>query len=108
MSPSNFERLQQPFISAGPWLRTADAVSELGISRDTLLRRCRDGYLRAGEHFIAAGPHRTSPRLWFIAGVRIAMAGWTGVESIPKGAKETRCHSEHGLHDAQESRQGVR
>ena len=79
MSPTNFERLQQQSLAAGPWLRTADAVTELGISRDTLLRRCRDGYLRGGEHFISAGPHRTSPRLWSIAAVRVAMAGWTGV-----------------------------
>ena len=79
MSPTNFERLQQQSLAAGPWLRTADAVKELGISRDTLLRRSRDGYLRGGEHFISAGPHRTSPRLWSIAAVRAAMAGWTGV-----------------------------
>ena len=79
MPASNFEQLQHKFPAIGPWLRTADAVSELGISRDTLLRRSRDGYLRAGEHFIAAGPHRTSPRMWSTAAVRLAMAGWTGV-----------------------------
>ena len=79
MSLSNFKKLPQQFIAAGPWLRTSDAVTELGISRDTLLRRSHDGYLRAGEHFVAAGPHRTSPRLWSIGAVRVAMAGWTGV-----------------------------
>lgn len=79
MPPTNFESLQQQCLAAGPWLRTADAVTELGISRDTLLRRSRDGYLRGGEHFICAGPHRTSPRLWSIAAVRVAMAGWTGI-----------------------------
>ena len=79
MPPTNFEQLRQQCLATGPWLRTADAVTELGISRDTLLRRSRDGYLRAGEHFIAAGPHRTSPRLWSTAAVRLAMAGWTGV-----------------------------
>ena len=66
-------------IHTGEWLRTNEAVYVLQISRDTLHRRCRDGYLRAGEHFIASGPHRTSPRLWSIAAVRVAMAGWTGV-----------------------------
>jgi hypothetical protein len=79
VSLSNFKKLPQQFIAAGPWLRTSDAVTELGISRDTLLRRSHDGYLRAGEHFVAAGPHRTSPRLWSIGAVRVAMAGWTGV-----------------------------
>jgi hypothetical protein len=79
VSLSNFKKLPQQYIAAGPWLRTADAVKELGISRDTLLRRSRDGYLRGGEHFISGGPHRTSPRLWSIAAVRFAMAGWTGV-----------------------------
>jgi hypothetical protein len=83
MPPTNFERLQQQCLAAGPWLRTADAVTELGISRDTLLRRSRDGYLRGGEHFISTGPHRTSPRLWSIAAVRVAMAGWTGVLKRP-------------------------
>jgi hypothetical protein len=79
VSLSNFKKPPQQYIAAGPWLRTSDAVTELGISRDTLLRRSRDGYLRAGEHFIAAGPHRTSPRLWSATAVRLAMAGWTGV-----------------------------
>jgi hypothetical protein len=84
MPPFNLERLKQPFTAVGPWLRTAEAVTELGISRDTLLRRSRDGYLRGGEHFIAAGPHRTSPRLWSIAAVRVAMAGWTGVDQTSR------------------------
>jgi len=66
-------------IPPGEWLRTNEAVQALGISRDTLLRRCRDGYLRPGEHYIASGPHRTSPRIWSITSVRTAMAGWTGV-----------------------------
>lgn len=66
-------------LHPGEWLRTVEAVHSLGISRDTLLRRCRDGYLRPGEHYIASGPHRTSPRIWSIEAVRRAMAGWTGV-----------------------------
>ncbi len=65
-------------LASGQWLRTRDATSALGISRDTLLRRCRDGYLKPGQHYIAAGPHRTSPRLWSVGAVRTAMAGWTG------------------------------
>ena len=66
-------------LISGQWLRTADATTALGISRDTLLRRCRDGYLVPGTHYIASGPHRTSPRIWSVDAVRAAMAGWTGL-----------------------------
>jgi len=69
-------------FAQGQWMRTSDATSVLGISRDTLLRRCRDGYLKAGTHYIASGPHRTSPRLWSIELVRLAMAGWTGLPLV--------------------------
>ena len=75
-------------IPSGEWLRTNEAVRALGVSRDTLLRRCRDGYLRPGEHYIAAGPHRTSPRIWSISAVRAAMAGWTGVRLAPISVKQ--------------------
>ena len=66
-------------LTSGPWLRTADATTALGISRDTLLRRCRDGYLKPGTHYIASGPHKTSPRIWSVEAVRTAMVAWTGL-----------------------------
>jgi hypothetical protein len=70
-------------LPAGEWLRTAEASAALGLSRDTLRRREVDGYLKAGQHFIATGPHRTSPRLWNVAEVRCAMAGWIGQAIAP-------------------------
>ena len=71
-------------LTSGQWLRTAEATTALGISRDTLVRRTRDGYLMPGTHYIASGPHRTSPRIWSIEAVRVAMAGWTG---LPTGLR---------------------
>jgi len=88
MSLSNRINLPQARGPAGAWFRTAEAVTELGISRDTLLRRCRDGYLQPGVHYIASGPHRTSPRIWSIEAVRTAMAGWTGANPPSLSVKQ--------------------
>lgn len=68
-------------IPAGQWLKTSEAVVELGVSRATLLRRKADGYFRAGEHYITTGPHPTAAVLWNIEAVRRQQADWTAPEA---------------------------
>ena len=65
----------------GAWLRTSDAVVELGCSRATLLRRKQDGYFQRGDHWITVGPHPTAPVLWNIDAVRTQMARWSGPDA---------------------------
>jgi hypothetical protein len=78
----------QTQLRSGEWLRTSDAISELGVSRDTLLRRCRDGHFKPGQHYISTGPHPTSPRFWCISAIRAAMGSWVGPQSAALSLKQ--------------------
>ena len=63
-------------LSEGPWLRTPEACVALGISRDTLQVRKREGLFQAGRDYIRTGRHAKSPCLWNIQSARAQMAMW--------------------------------
>ena len=48
----------------------------LGISRDTLQVRKREGLFQAGRDYIRTGRHAKSPCLWNIQSARAQMALW--------------------------------
>jgi hypothetical protein len=54
----------------GTWLRTNEAVIQLGLSRETLQKRRKEGFFREGEHWLSTGTHPTAAILWNIAACR--------------------------------------
>jgi len=54
----------------GTWLRTNEAVIQLGLSRETLQKRRREGFFREGEHWLLSGTHPTAAILWNIVTCR--------------------------------------
>jgi len=60
------------------WLKTSGAVNALSISRATLQRRKKDGYLLKGKHWITAGPYSRSPVLWNVDQILKLMSHWEG------------------------------
>ncbi len=60
------------------WLKTSGAVNALSISRATLQRRKKEGYLQKGKHWITAGPFSRSPVLWNVDSIRKLMSHWDG------------------------------
>jgi hypothetical protein len=54
-------------LASGLWLKARNTTPALCSSRDTLLRRCIDGHLNPGRHYIATGADRTNPRPWPIS-----------------------------------------
>ena len=65
----------------GPWLRTSEAVVQLGMSRETLMRRKHEGFFRQGEHWVSTGPSRTAAILWCVEACRKQQGQW----AAPKG-----------------------
>ena len=46
------------------WLRTGPVCVALGISRDTLRRRRKEGYFKETKHFTKSGP--TVGKSWYL------------------------------------------
>lgn len=71
-------------ISQGSWVSTAEAASELRISRFTLNRlKKREGGLKPKIHYIATTPGKRAHLLWNTDAIRETMATWT--ELPPQG-----------------------
>ena len=69
-------------LPSGPWLRTQEACTALGISRHTLGARVKAGYLVQGKHWMASGPAAKATRFWNIESCMIAMAHWSAPERV--------------------------
>ena len=50
--------------SGASWLKTPDAVTALGVSRDTLRRRRLEGFFVEGTHYLRTSPGRSGWYLW--------------------------------------------
>ena len=68
-------------IPSGTWLKTADAIRALGISKATLYRRKDDGYFQAGTHFVTTGPSASANILWNVDEVRKVQGHWSAPAS---------------------------
>ena len=69
-------------LNEGPWLRRPEACVALGISRDTLQVRKREGLFQAGRDYIRTGRHAKSPCLWNIQSAREQMALWAAPTAV--------------------------
>jgi len=58
------------------WLRTGDVCGALGISRDTLRRRQKDGFLRPKIHYIRSGPSQNSVYVWNLSECKEVFGTW--------------------------------
>ena len=54
----------------GPWLRTNVTVVELGLSRETLHKRRKEGFYVEGVHWFSTGEHPTAAIVWNIEACR--------------------------------------
>ena len=68
-------------MNGSPWLKTSEALIELGICRATLLRRKQAGYFMRGEHWITTSPSPNAAVLWNIDACREQMARWRGPDA---------------------------
>tara|TARA_R100000655_G_scaffold86711_1_gene126779 strand:- start:121 stop:348 length:228 start_codon:yes stop_codon:yes gene_type:complete len=65
------------------WLRTGDTLKALGIGRNTLYRRRREGFLEPNKHWIRSGPSSSHQMLWNISACREVFGTW----KAPKGGE---------------------
>ena len=62
--------------SGASWLKTPDAVTALGVSRDTLRRRRQEGFLVYNTHYLKTSPGRSGWYLWNVEKVLEVLGNW--------------------------------
>jgi hypothetical protein len=65
------------------WLRTGDTLIALGIGRNTLYRRRKEGFLEQNKHWVRSGPSHSHQMLWNISACREVFGTW----KAPKGGE---------------------
>ena len=63
------------------WVKTSEAVVELGLCRATLLRRKQAGYFQRGDHWVTTGSSPNAAVLWNLDAVREQMSRWQGPDA---------------------------
>ena len=72
--------------SGASWLKTPDAVTALGVSRDTLRRRRLEGFFVEGTHYLRISPGRSGWYLWNVDRVLEVLGNWRAPQ-VSGGAK---------------------